>query len=196
MKNLLLLIFSLLLALPFSSCKDDDDDDIIVNGVVLEHSVDVILIDEDGNDLLDSRIEGAYDPNEIRIYKVVDGEEKLYRQGNLDAPYGVGFADKQEWEALGEDIPPYSYVDLLVTFYDIIENNHSTVIVKWNAAEADTITCEVNPDWYNNINKIYVNGELKWERYKMGDSIWDTLGDQSSSVQPCMHLVKKGSLTN
>lgn len=154
MKRLFLLLF----LLPFISCDDESS-----NGVNIRHHIDVMVVDKDGNDLLDPDTKGAYEPDEIRIYKVINGKETLYVDGTKDSPYGVSYNYDYKTEEWEPGLPETCYVSLLVSFYDIIENNHTTAIVKWNAVEADTVTCEIDPEWNNNIKKIYVNGELKWD---------------------------------
>lgn len=170
-------LLSLLLFLPLIACSDDDEP---TPGVVLQHSVQVVLTDEEGNDLLDMRNEGSYDPEEIRIYKVINGEEELYVDGSMDAPYGVIFANKQEWVGM-EGTPDVSYVDLLVMLPETIVDNRTTVVVKWNETESDTFVCEIDPEWNNNIRKVYVNGELKWDEHTLSP-IYNDYGSPAISL--------------
>lgn len=86
----------------------------------------------------------------------------MYADGTQDLVFGVNF--------LGEDVATgHYYTNLIVVYTDIIQDNHSTVIVKWNEQEADTVVCEVDPSWYDNIRKVYINGELLWDRNKSKD---------------------------
>lgn len=152
------LLLLMLLSFLFISC----DKEVAPGKVIIEHMITVALVDKDGNELLNVENENAYDPAKIRIYKVQDGKETLYADGTQDLVFGVNF--------LGEDVATgHYYTNLIVVYTDIIQDNHSTVIVKWNEQEADTVVCEVDPSWYDNIRKVYINGELLWDRNKSKD---------------------------
>lgn len=152
------LLLLMLLSFLFISC----DKEVAPGKVIIEHMITVALVDKEGNELLNVENENAYDPAKIRIYKVQDGEETLYADGTQDLVFGVNF--------LGEDVATgHYYTNLIVVYTDIIQDNHSTVIVKWNEQEADTVVCEVDPSWYDNIRKVYINGELLWDRNKSKD---------------------------
>lgn len=66
-----------------------------------------------------------------------------------------------------------------------IVNGQSRIVVKWNEAEQDTIVCDIDPDWCNNIRSVYVYGVCKWT-YKDFNPI---LGPQSIG-SPGVRLVK------
>lgn len=152
------LLLLMLLSFLFISC----DKEVAPGKVIIEHMITVALVDKEGNELLNVENENAYDPAKIRIYKVQDGKETLYADGTQDLVFGVNF--------LGEDVATgHYYTNLIVVYTDIIQDNHSTVIVKWNEQEADTVVCEVDPSWYDNIRKVYINGELLWDRNKSKD---------------------------
>ena len=152
------LLLLMLLSFLFISCDKEVDP----GKVIIEHMITVALVDKEGNELLNVENENAYDPAKIRIYKVQDGKETLYADGTQDLVFGVNF--------LGEDVATgHYYTNLIVVYTDIIQDNHSTVIVKWNEQVADTVVCEVDPSWYDNIRKVYINGELLWDRNKSKD---------------------------
>lgn len=152
------LLLLMLLSFLFISCDKEVDP----GKVIIEHMITVALVDKEGNELLNVENENAYDPAKIRIYKVQDGKETLYADGTQDLVFGVNF--------LGEDVATgHYYTNLIVVYTDIIQDNHSTVIVKWNEQEADTVVCEVDPSWCDNIRKVYINGELLWDRNKSKD---------------------------
>ena len=107
------------------------DDEPVPGPRPAHQTVDVMLQDENGRDLLDQEQPDAYNPDDIQLYFLIDNQEVLM----ANVPY-IG---------------------------DPSGNGRTTAIVKWNKTDADTIVCEVNPDYLNEIEKIYLNGEFVWD---------------------------------
>lgn len=139
----------------FFSCKEEIDGP----NRPPELKLSVYLLDKDGNDLLNSETVGAYNADEVRIYYVINGEEVL--KANPDG-VELGFAEA----GVSEEYPDSIYfLNLEIIDPTAIVDNRITSILKWNNTEADTIVCVTNPDYFDEILKVYVNGEFKWDEY-------------------------------
>ncbi len=159
------LILSIFLLLPFVSCDKEESAELMLRNYIWCE-----VVDKDGNDLLDQKT-GRFKADDIRIYNLIDGKEKLVH-GNWDYPYGVIYRDY-------EDSYPYKQVSLLVGYVTELENNRCTAIIKWNKSRTvvDTIVCEgyMNKNWFV-IEALYMKDQLVW--------------DHSIYPVPYLHLVK------
>lgn len=154
MKQLLFyLSLSLFLTLPFSSCNDDE----LAPGKLRQPrtALSVVLLNKDGDDLLDPET-GIYDAEDIKVYYPIDGKEVLRAN-----PDGVYLYKGCPNDGIYSD--SIYYVTLSVIDDRTLVDNHTTAIVKWNKTEADTVVCEVNPDYFDEPLKVYINGELVWD---------------------------------
>lgn len=149
--------FLVFLAFFFSLTACDDDEKPIRQPYT---TLSVFVLDEEGNDLLNSQNENAYSLDEIRVYHIIDGQEKLVAN-----PDGVDLLLYTPENYSGTYPDSLYYVNLAVRNSDLTAGNRCTSIVKWNNTDADTIVCEVNPDYFNEINEVYVNGELMWDTH-------------------------------
>ena len=69
------------------ACKDEVD-----GPIILILSFDVALVDKLGNDLLDPNVDNHYEPERIRIYKIVaNGEDEIHGDGLSYVPDGACF---------------------------------------------------------------------------------------------------------
>lgn len=69
------------------ACKDEVD-----GPIILIHSFDVALVDKLGNDLLDPNVDNHYEPERIRIYKIVANvEDEIHGDGLSYVPDGDCF---------------------------------------------------------------------------------------------------------
>ena len=164
------------------ACKDEVD-----GPIILIHSFDVALVDKLGNDLLDPNVDNHYEPERIRIYKIVANvEDEIHGDGLSYVPDGACFVPVEEQkEAISNGCQQAFLISISAVYEDAIVNGQSRIVVKWNEAEQDTIVCDIDPDWCNNIRSVYVNGVCKWT-YKDFNPI---LGPQSIG-SPGVRLVK------
>lgn len=158
-------ILSLLLLFPFFSCDKEESPEIYYkNRLCCE------IVDKDGNDLLDPET-GRFKVEDIRIYYLIDGKEKLLCVSNSDAPYGVEFFDIAEYVG-------YNSVGIRIARDIQLEegNNRCTTIVKWDKEKTvvDTFICEGPRSKWNSldIEKVYnPQGELLFAKpssYRQG----------------------------
>ena len=62
--------------------------DLPPRGTIITARLDLRLLDMQGNDRLNPASPGAVDLSKIKVYYVVDGKEKLFYRGNLNAARG------------------------------------------------------------------------------------------------------------
>ena len=62
--------------------------DLLLRGTIITAHLDLRLLDMQGNDRLNPASPGAVDLSKIKVYYVVDGKEKLFYRGNLNAARG------------------------------------------------------------------------------------------------------------
>ena len=78
------------------ACKDEVD-----GPIILIHSFDVALVDKLGNDLLDPNVDNHYEPERIRIYKIVANvEDEIHGDGLSYVPDGACFVPVEEQRRL------------------------------------------------------------------------------------------------
>ena len=101
----------------------------------------------------------AYNPDDIQLYFLIDNQEVLMANvPYIGDPSGITYHGPE-----GTYTPKICSVSLFLAYDKAVENGRTTAIVKWNKTDADTIVCEVNPDYVNEIEKIYLNGEFVWD---------------------------------
>lgn len=146
------LILSIFLLLPFVSCDKEESTELMLRNYIWCE-----VVDKDGNDLLDPET-GRFKADDIRIYNIVNGKEKLL-VGDWDYPYGVIY--KPHYNHY-----PYNQVLLLVGHVAELENNRCTAIVKWDKAQTvvDTMVCEgqMIQNWFV-IEAIYMKDQVVWD---------------------------------
>lgn len=182
-KNLLYIVF--LLGFMLVACGDEEGEDEMWFDEIISTWGAIVILDEQGNDLLDPDTEGCYDPEKFRIYFVKDdGSTELFYKPASDCPYGFLYpsADEQR-HALGEGIGKYFYVSMALYDWDICSGaDHSKVILQWNEHERDTLECELGD---RGIEKVYSNGELIWKEYDVSP-IWEKI-----ITYPSFKLIKE-----
>lgn len=136
----------------FSACDSKDEEKSVGGDPLIDKCVYAIVKDSNGNDLFDPSVDGYINPTNSRLYAVVNGEEQICYGKNDLAPYCVNLSDEK-------------YNDRhFATIYLVNhpENGTSEEIIKWTETLTDTIVCKL--DVNNNIQKVYVNGELAFDK--------------------------------
>lgn len=154
MKQLILFLFTLMLV-PFTSCKDEVEEG-EENLRQPSTSLYVVLLDKEGNDLLDPETEGAYDVEKIKtqVYWIIDGEKVLNANRS-----SISLVDRM----LGDEMfYPYYQLCFMIADGEPDEEGKITVIIKWDETFSNTITCDVNTDYFKEIERVYVDDELAW----------------------------------
>jgi len=117
-------------------------------------SIQVIVEDSLGNNLLVDTVEGSIDPDKIRLYDVYKGALRMRYYQNLDNPYGVAYIDDPGRERIAFS-PSIGTREEYVTTY-----------IDWGNGDRDTVVCYV---WRNGecnnpiiVKKVWFNGVLMY----------------------------------
>lgn len=148
MKKILfgLIIFGILI-----SCNNTDDNDCCVN---VDIGIDVTYLNAEGLNLFE--IDNGYTEANITIYHKINGEWKLYYNGNLDAPKGITVVDGEHGKHLS--ILPSTNID---------QNNYSETKIQFSESDFDIIKTEIDQSNSNTtVTKVWYNTVLKWEAYE------------------------------
>ena len=118
------------------------------SGDVIDRVVDILLVDKENNNLLKN---GVINPDDLNLYYLINGEKKLYYNGNYDAPKGYLIWEDQDNRSI-----------LRIFANDDIYT--PVTLVEYTKNDVDTIKCEFHRDDSNIIvQKVWYNSELKWE---------------------------------
>lgn len=124
------------------SCKNDNE----ICCVVISLGADISLTNNAGDDLLNPESPNSFKKNSIKVYHLINGEEK--RAGNDDLIYedanGI-FRYRTFVNYEGNDEYPITYID-------------------WSETDRGTIKSEISKNGSNIIAiKFWYNGELVWD---------------------------------
>ena len=103
--------------------------DLLLRGTIITAHLDLRLLDMQGNDRLNPASPGAVDLSKIKVYYVVDGKEKLFYRGNLNAARGYLVHAP---EGAGE-----RYYSLRLFFNIESKEEVTTTIVDWGDGHRD-----------------------------------------------------------
>lgn len=150
------IMYFLFMALVSFSCENEVDDEPLV-GRPPSSDFYVLMFDQQENNMLDPGYDGPFDLDKVQIYKTKDGKESV--QSGISHEYfyiDVG----------GKVLDSISCANLSTSPYEDYADNLETMIIRWNETETDTIVCEVDPEYYNEVKRIYLNGELAYPKEK------------------------------
>jgi hypothetical protein len=140
----LIFIGSIVLVMLFSSCSENEQPQFFN----VDMMAFITVVDKQGNNLLDPNQEGAYDPNEIKIFYERNGKMEEFYEGHLDMPRNFRI-----------DSPEFGSNYLLALGLD-----SEKTVIQWNEAEADTILAEIHQDALSiSIQKVFYQGQLVHE---------------------------------
>ena len=144
------LVIILVLGMIFISCSKGEDEPMY--GVVVDTSVLIKYLDENGNNLLNDGI----NESDINIYHKINNEWVKYYEGNLDYPKGIRIDERENEKYL------ILFVSIEVNESDLSE----TKIEFSNYNKSDIVKSEIDFSGNNIIvRKVWYNGDLKWESY-------------------------------
>ena len=141
-------LFTLILLI--MSCKKEGVKNV---GFVLDASVDMKLINNQGVDLLNSNIDNTYNTSDIRLYYLQGGQVKQYNGGsNQDYPKGYFiFLDSEN----------YNNIRIFLNHDD--NEEYPITYIKWNELDTDTIkTHYKRSQTIIALDSIWYNGMLHW----------------------------------
>ena len=103
--------------------------DLLLRGTIITAHLDLRLLDMQGNDRLNPASPGAVDLSKIKVYYVVDGKERLFYRGNLEAARGyLVYTPKETGER---------YYSLRLFFNIESKEEVTTTIVDWGDGHRD-----------------------------------------------------------
>ena len=147
-------IFFLLIICLFFSCDRDESCGCYSYNI----NTDIKVVNNNNEDLLNPITTNYFTNDLIRVEHLnKNGTYVEFYKSNLDYKY-----DFKIYEFSGVHFfRLFNQVDK-----DYFINNKITSVIKWNAAERDTIVTEVN-ETPNSLakTKVWVNGELKYDLY-------------------------------
>jgi hypothetical protein len=112
-------------------------------------SIELLVFDAQGNDLLDSNFEGFVDVSKVKIYFEIDNKKILQFHENLDCQ--TNFCKRS---------------DQGINFVFFVPNDSSTeefpvTYIHWTETDIDTVTCQFERgDGFVLCQKVWYNGEL------------------------------------
>ncbi|WP_343704066.1 hypothetical protein [Chitinophaga sp.] len=140
-----------LLATALFSCKKKD------GPVVIDTDLTLKVSDAQGKDLLNPQT-GVYDAATIALFYIVNGQKVPVYSSSRDLPKNFQLVENA---AKNEH--------LLRIFPNMEKEARPQTLIQWNDADTDTITCEFQrPGSSVFLTKIWLNGELKWEKAATG----------------------------
>ncbi len=149
MKKLSFLIC--LVAVGVMGCDDESSD-------YLEVTVNFLVKNQAGQDLLNSTTSGFFRSEDIRVFSVRNGAREEVYHPNLDAPRSFRIIRNDE---NGETM--FS-LDLLI---EKQEENPVTRVIQWNNALEDTLVAELKQfngeEYLETLNKAWLNGKLVYD---------------------------------
>ncbi|GGG95336.1 hypothetical protein GCM10011416_11070 [Polaribacter pacificus] len=152
-KTILLLACTLI----FSCTKNDTPN----YGGVNESGAWFYVKDSQGNNLVDPNTPNAYKENEIKIYHIINGVEKLMYDSNLDNPKFFTITQEDGLYKFGLGMSLDSSVDYPISY------------IQWNDTDRDTIKTEYLREQGSVIKqKIWFNDQLVWE-HEFGKDDYD-----------------------
>ena len=135
------ILFALILLFAVGCNKDDD-----CGCTIISLDANIAITNSDGDDLLDPNNLNSYKKGDIKIYHLINGEQK--RAGIDDIIY--------------EDVDSiYRYR----TFVNYEGNDEYPITyIDWSETDRDTIKSEIyRTDNQTRVIKIWYNGELMWD---------------------------------
>ena len=138
----------------------DDDGEFIIHGFALISEVSFNILNEDGDDLLDSVNSGYYPVEEMKLYYLINGEKKEVYDANMYLPRNIGLSTEVTPYRLR--VFTYDGRNCYISEEDGVRTGISIAYLELNKEETDTIKTEweSKEGWYFIVRKVWYNGEL------------------------------------
>ncbi|MFB9056603.1 hypothetical protein ACFFU9_07565 [Mariniflexile ostreae] len=140
------IIIYLLIAFLFMNCDEEK-----ISGFPGPKGVHLVLINKNGENLLNSGTENKINFEKVKNLYLIDGEYVEQYEGHLDSPKKCKIYDSQQdiGNLFGIGLSEYFNAEGL-----------STTIIDWGNGDKDTIQADINPDtklpytefWYNGVS--------------------------------------------
>lgn len=135
----------LFIAICLMSCDDE-----MKEGFPGPKGIDLLILNKEGNNLINSDAEHAIEFEKVKNLYLINGELVNQFHGNLDSPKLCSIVDSKH--SLG-------YIFRLTLSEHTTENNTSTTVIDWGNGDSDTIVATMDPYtklpfsnfWYNGV---------------------------------------------
>ncbi|MGL1888470.1 MAG: hypothetical protein OCD76_18280 [Reichenbachiella sp.] len=158
MNNLFLAALAIMI---LSSCKTEDDSLCCDSGDNISISIDIIVVSDNGIDLLNPENPEAFQEHDIRVFDLIDGETSI----SNNTSNGRGFLLLS---------PSGTHLDrYMIRIFANLESTDDYPInyIQWNENETDKLKAEFDRgDNYDVVTKVWFNDELVWDLLSDGDS--------------------------
>lgn len=155
MKKALILISILTLFINCNSNEKEEEEQ-IYGGVQVVTSLELMVKDNNGKNLLDPANQNSFDKDEIKIFYLIDGKKFEFYAEHLD--YSKGF------KVIQNELTLEYYIN--IHLYNDKNEDISTTYIQWNENYTDTIKALFYyPPNSSSVllRKIWYNDELKWD---------------------------------
>ncbi len=132
----------------FLSCEKS------VETAFVDTSIDFIVKDSEGNDLLNPKNPNSINIDNIKLLFDIDGEQVVYYDENMDAPKGI-----MHYEQDG-----LYYLRIVKINFKDKNESLPVMYIQWTENDTDKITCEVVKYDTGSMftQKVWLNDELVW----------------------------------
>lgn len=115
-------------------------------------AVEFIVLDNEGNDLLNPKTKGALAHDDIRLYYYLDGKYEEVYEPHLDSPRNFVIFKQNSNYRIG------------VSLNHSEKEKYPKILIKWNESRSDTIKCEIyRTSSLIQADKIWLNNKLIWD---------------------------------
>ncbi len=126
--------------------------------VIIDTSMEIIVKDKDGSDLLNPDNENSLNTNLVKIYYEIGGKKIEVNEPHLDNPKGFSIFCKDNQYRIG--IGPNTDRN----------EEYPLTYIEWNPDDTDTIKCLIERAKSRNGNsticrKVWFNGKVVWDDY-------------------------------
>lgn len=137
------------------SCTKNDDSSYGGARATVAHFT---LKNSQGVDLLDPSNPNSFKENDIRIYFLIDGTEKLMYNTDLDNPDYITISKKGD-----------SYTIEVLMNEGFTSSNAATTYIQWSPTERDEVKAEYLKGQGSILKrKVWLNNQLVWEYMSSG----------------------------
>lgn len=144
-------MYLLLLSLVLFSCTKEEEHGL--TSAYFNSNLSLQVVNNAGEDLLDSSTPNSIDVNAISLTFVIDGKEVNYYKSNLDNPKGIGLKEYSNGLNKLTVLLNYEY-----------SNANNITYINWGDGTRDKIESFLyNKSSTYDVRRIWVNDEFFWE---------------------------------
>ncbi len=144
-------MYVLIFCLALFSCIEEEDYGL--TSAYFSSNLSLHIVNQDGDDLLDSSTPNSIDVNSISLTFVINGKEVNYYKSNLDNPKGIGLTKISNGLNSLSVLLNYEY-----------PNANNITYINWGDGTRDKIESFLyNEGATFDVRKVWVNDQFFWE---------------------------------